>query len=380
MKHTIRKLVTAMLVSATFAAAAQTGPVKVAGIMELSGSGATPGTNFNNGVKLAVKEINATGGILGRQVDYQPVDTQTNPAVAKALAQKAVDDGAYVVLGPIHSGSALVAMSVMQDAEVTEITGGEAASITEKGNPYIFRSSFTQAITMPKVARYFKDYVKAKTVAIVYSNNDNGKGGRDYFAKALDAVGIKLVADIPTDPQQVDFSAAAIKAKQSGADALFLYTLEEESAHMIRELRKQGYDKPIVGESQSLSNKTLELAGDAANGMVGHVGISIDSPDPRIQAFAARYRKEYGTNSDQNGMKGYITMYVVKAMTEKIGKFDSKALAAAMHGANISAAQNPGVLMDIGFDKNGDIVRGSFLVKIENGKQVVTGTLPPESR
>ncbi|MFI4926019.1 MAG: ABC transporter substrate-binding protein, partial [Vicinamibacteria bacterium] len=76
-------------------------PIKIVGLVELSGTGATSGTNFDNGVKLAVKEINAAGGILGRQVSYTSSDTQSNPGVAKALAQKAVDDGAYVVMGPV---------------------------------------------------------------------------------------------------------------------------------------------------------------------------------------------------------------------------------------------------------------------------------------
>ena len=77
---------------------AQSGPVKIAGLVELSGTGTTSGTNFNDGVKLAVKEINAAGGILGRQVEYTASDTQSQPQVAKALAIKAVDDGAYVVM------------------------------------------------------------------------------------------------------------------------------------------------------------------------------------------------------------------------------------------------------------------------------------------
>src|SRR5881409_2769226 len=79
---------------------AQTQPVKSVGLVELSGTGATSGTNFDNGVKLAVKEINAAGGILGRKVEYSSADTQSNPQIAKALAQKAVDDGVYVVMGP----------------------------------------------------------------------------------------------------------------------------------------------------------------------------------------------------------------------------------------------------------------------------------------
>ena len=380
MNEKIKSILASVLIAAAFAASAQQPPlVKFAGIMELSGSGATPGTNFNNGVKLAVKEINAAGGILGRQIAYQSADTQTNPAVAKALAQKAVDDGAFVVLGPVHSGSMLVTMSETQRAAVTNFTGGEAASITQQGNPYVFRSSFTQLISMPKVSRYIRDTVKAKTVAVMFTNNDYGKGGHDAMLKALAVDGIKVAVDVPTDPLQVDFSAAVLKIKQSGADALFLYTLEEESARALRELRKQGYAQPIIGETTAVSQKTIELAGESANGMLGHVGLTVDAPEPRIKAFDEKFQREYKYKSDHNGIKGYVSVYVIKAMTEKIGKFDSKVLAEALHGAKISAAQNPGVLMDVSFDKNGDIDRESFLIKIDQGKQVVVDTLPASS-
>src|SRR5438094_3396242 len=144
---------------------AQSPPVKIFGLVELSGTGATSGTNFNDGVKLAVKEINAAGGILGRRVDFTSSDTQSQPQVAKALAVKAIDDGAYVVMGPVFSGSILVSMAETKRAEIPNFTGGEATEITQQGNPYIFRTSFTQTTAMPKVARYLKDNVGAKSVA-----------------------------------------------------------------------------------------------------------------------------------------------------------------------------------------------------------------------
>ncbi|HEY7945562.1 MAG TPA: ABC transporter substrate-binding protein, partial [Casimicrobiaceae bacterium] len=253
------------------AALAQQSPVLIVGLMELSGTGATAGTNFDNGVKLAVKEINAAGGILGRKIDYVTMDTQTAPQTAKALAQKAIDQGAYVVMGPVFSGSIIVSMTETKRAEIPNFTGGEAASITEQGNPYVFRTSFTQSTAMPKLARYIKDDVKAKSIAMVWVNNDFGKGGRDSMTKALEAQGIKVTADISTDPGQVDFSAAVLKVKQSNADAAFIYTNEEESARALREFRKQGYDKPLVGETTLTGQKVIELAGDAANGAVAHV-------------------------------------------------------------------------------------------------------------
>jgi branched-chain amino acid transport system substrate-binding protein len=351
--------------------------VPVVGLVELSGAGATAGTNFNNGVKLAVKEINAAGGFAGKPVAYTEYDTQSNPGTAKALAQKAVDQSAYLVVGPVFSGSILVSMTETRRAEVPNIIGGEAAAITQQGNPYVFRCSFTQAAAMPKVARYIKDSIKAKTVAVIYVNNDFGKGGRDAIVKDLEAQGIKVVADISTDPGQVDFSGPVLKVKQSNADALFVYSNEEESARALRELRKQGYDKPIIGESTLTNEKVIELAGDAAKGVVAHVGLTADVPNPNVQAFVKKYEAEYKSRPDHNAMKGYTGMHAAKAVQDKLGKLDSKAFAKAMHGAVISAKEYPGVLFDVRYDDKGDLDRESFIVKVVNGRSQVVETLKP---
>jgi branched-chain amino acid transport system substrate-binding protein len=308
------------------------------------------------------------------------MDTQSNPGVAKALAQKAVDMNAYVVMGPVFSGSIIVSMAETKRAEIPNFTGGEAANITQQGNPYIFRTSFTQSTAMPKIANYIKDVVKARTVDLIWVNNDFGKGGRDLIMKSLEARGIKIAADISTDPGQVDFSGAVLKVKQSNADALFVYSNEEESARALRELRKQGYAKPVIGETVLTSQKVIELAGEAANGAIAHVGLTADAPLPAFKAYDEKFQKEFKSKSDHNGIKGYTAMYIVKAITEKVGKFDQKAFAQALHGARLSAKQYPGVMLDVSFDQNGDIDRESFLTKVVNGKQVVTETLPPAGR
>ncbi|HET9046091.1 MAG TPA: ABC transporter substrate-binding protein [Casimicrobiaceae bacterium] len=373
----LTRLAAALAVSVAVPAFAQ--PVPIVGLVELSGTGTTAGTNFDNGVKLAVKEINAAGGIMGRKIEYTSLDTQSQPNVAKGLAQKAVDQNAFVVMGPVFSGSIIVSMAETKRAEIPNFTGGEAASITQQGNPYIFRTSFTQSTAMPKLAKYIKDTIKAKNVAMIWVNNDFGKGGRDAMQKALDAEGVKVVADVSTDPGQVDFSGAVLKVKQSNADAVFVYTNEEESARALRELKKQGYDKPIIGETTLTGQKVIELAGDAANGALAHVGLTVDAPQQTIKDFDKKFQAEYKYKSDHNGMKGYSGMYVVKAIAEKNKSFDPKAFAKTLHGAKITAKDYPGVLLDVTFDNNGDLDRESFLVKVENGKQVVTATLPPAS-
>ena len=368
-------LATAAMVTLSSLGAAQT--LSIVGLVELSGPGATAGTNYDNGVRLAVSEINAAGGILGRQIKYTPMDTQTNPGIAKSLAAKAIDDGVPLVMGPVYSGSILVSMSETRRAEIPNIIGGEAAAITQQGNPYVFRSSFTQASAMPKVVRYISEIVKPKSIALIYVNNDFGKGGRDMVLKGLQAAGIQVLADISTDVGQLDFSAAVLKAKQSNADALFVYSNEEESARLLKELRKQGYNKPVIGETTLANDKVIELAGDAANGVVAHVGLTPDAPNPPVQAFAKKYMATYKTKADHNAMKGYTGMHAAKAIFDKIGKIDPKAFAVAMHGASISVKDYPGVLFDVKYDDKGDLDRESFIVKVVNGTPQVVEILKP---
>ncbi|HPW09314.1 MAG TPA: ABC transporter substrate-binding protein [Burkholderiaceae bacterium] len=369
------KMIAACAILAGAGGAFAQSTIKIANIVELSGGGASAGTNFKNGVELAVKEINAAGGILGKKIETVTTDTQSNPGVAKGLTQKAIDNDVFAIFGPVFSGSIMVSMAESRRAEVPNWTGGEAAAITQQGNPYIFRTSFTQATAMPKVAKYIA--TKSKNLAVIYVNNDFGKGGLDMIKKALAGSGTNIVAEISTDAGQVDFSPAVLKAKNSNADAVFVYSNEEESARALRELRKQGWTKPIIGETTLTGQKVIELAGDAANGAVAHVGLTVDAPNPLMLKFKARFYQDYKYISDHNGIKGYVGVYTMKAAIDKVGKLDRKAVAQAMKGLTISAAKYPGVLMDVTFDANGDLDRESYLVEVKNGKQEVVAVLPP---
>jgi branched-chain amino acid transport system substrate-binding protein len=364
-----------MLLGAGLPASAQ-GSVTVANIVELSGAGATVGTNWKNGSELAIAEINAAGGILGKTIETTVADTQTNPGVARAAIQKALDDKPLAVFGPIYSGSVKVMIPLAAEAEIPQIMGGEASDLTAQGSKYIFRTSFGQNVSMPKMANYLRDEVKAKSVAVVYINNDFGKGGRDAIIKELNARSIKVAADLSTEAGQADYAADVIKLKAAEADAIFIYLNEEESARFLREARKQGITKPMIGETTLLGQKVIDLAGDAANGVKGHIGLSVDAPVPALQEFGKKFQAKYNYKPDHNGVKGYIAAYMLKAAAEKAGKLDSKAIAAALHGLTITPDKVPGILMEASWDENGEIDRISFLAEVKDGKQVITQTLP----
>ena len=358
------------------AGAVQAQDIKFANIVEMSGPGTTSGVMFKNGVELAIKEINAAGGIMGRKISYTSEDTQSNPGVAKGLTQKAVDNDVFAIFGPVFSGSIMVSMAESKRGETPNFTGGEATAITQQGNPWVFRTAFGQSVSFPKVARYING--KSKKLAVLYVNNDFGKGGQAAIKQLLANSPTQIVVEISTESGQVDFSAAVIQAKQSGADALFAYTNEEESARLLRELRKQAWNKPVIGETVLTSAKVVELAGEAANGAVAHVGLTVEAP--QLQAWGKKFQAAYNTSSDHNGVKGYTGVYVLKAAIEKAGKVDRKAAAAAIRNSCFTAKQYPGVLMDVCFDDKGDIDRESFITEIRNGKTVVAETLPPMNK
>jgi branched-chain amino acid transport system substrate-binding protein len=342
---------------------------------ELSGAGATTGTNWKDGATIAIDEINASGGLLGCQIEVEWADTQTDPAVSKAVIAEGLEKDPYVILGPLSSGSIIVNMVEAQRAEVFQIVGGEAANLTEQGNPFIFRTSFGQSTSMPKLANYLETQ-EITTIDVISINNDFGKGGHDAILPLLEERGIEVINDVSVEEGQADFAPEALTVLDSDAEAVFIYVNEEEAARLLTELSNQGFDKPIYGETVLIAQSVIDLAGEAANGAKGHVGLTAAAPLPLVEEYAAKFEAEYGRLPDHNGMKGYIAVYVVKAMTERLGVFDSKALAEATHCTMITTEEEPGVLIDVVFDEKGNVDRESFLVEVIDGLSTVIEVLP----
>lgn len=367
----------ALLLAAQLPARAQDGtPAVVVNALELSGAGAIAGNNFNNGALLAFKEINAAGGILGRKIDVLTLDIETKPEVAKAALAKATELQAFAVMGPMWSGIVLDVMEEIRQSGRPTFVGAEAVSATAHGNPFVFRTSLSQSESMPKLAGYLKDGMRVGKVAIVWVDNAFGREGRDAMTTALAAAGVEVVADLMTVPEQRDFTEVAAKAGASGANAVVVYLNERESADCLRALFDAAYGGWIVGESTLAGQTVIDMAGSAANGVRAHVGLTADALVPGIRDYANRFLQEYKYDSDHNAMKGYTGAYVLKAAAEKAGSLDPKAVAQAMKGLSLSAAEHPGVLLDVRYDDKGDLDRVSFIVRVNGRHQEMIAILP----
>ena len=376
----IGRLLVATLLALSFQAGAQEQPpAVVVNALELSGAGAIAGNNFNNGAQLAFKEINAAGGIVGRKIEVVTLDIGTKPEVAKAALAKANELQAFAVLGPMFSGIVLDVMEDIRQSGRPTFVGAEAVSATAHDNPFLFRTSLSQSQSMPKLARYLKDGLHIATVAMVWVDNPFGREGHEAMTKALAEEGIEIVADLMTAPEQRGFAEFAAKVAAADASAAFVYLNEKESADFLMALFEEGYGGWVVGESTLAGQTVVDLAGLAANGVRAHVGLTADALVPGIRDYANRFLQEYKYDSDHNGMKGYIAAYVLKAAAEKAGSLDPKAIAEAMKGLNLTAAEHPGVLLDVRYDDKGDLDRVSFIVRVNGRHQEMIAVLPAAS-
>jgi branched-chain amino acid transport system substrate-binding protein len=177
-------------------------------------------------------------------------------------------------------------------------------------------------------------------------------------------------------PEQRDFTEVAAEAGASVANAVLVYLNGRESADCLRARFDATYGGWIVGESTLAGQTVIDMAGSAANGVRAHVGLTADALMPGIRDYANRFLQEYKYDSDHNAMKGYTGAYVLKAAAEKAGSLDPKAIAQAMKGLSLTAAEHPGVLLDVKYDDKGDLDRVSFIVRVNGRHQEMIAVLP----
>ena len=209
---------------------------------------------------------------------------------------------------------------------------------------------------------------------MVCVNNDFGKGGRDAFAKGLRRAASRSWPTSRPRPAR-STSPPRAQAKSANADAIFVYTNEEEGARLLRELRKQGVDKPIVGETTLTGQKVIELAGDAANGAMAHVGLTVDAPNPPMLEFGKKFEGSTSTSPTTTASRATSALHDQgrgREGRQARPRGGRQGDARPDHQRRQGARRADGLT----WDDNGDLDRESFIVEVKDGKQVVKETLP----
>ena len=349
--------------------------VTLAVLAELTGGGAPSGTMWRDGVTLGVEDINKKGGVLGRRLETLVLDTQSDPPTSVAAMRRAINEHPFAVMGTVYSSSTVANMEIARQAGIPQFTGSESVLIVQKGNPNIFLTSFSQQVGFAKLVRWVVEDLKADKIGLIYVNDAFGRGGRDMFLKFVKDRGKTVVADISTEPGQADFTPELTQVRASGATHLMIYNHEEENARVMIQLHKLGINVEAVGDNLC-AQTTIDPGGEAMNGAKCQVPMTAASPVPSMMDLGRRFQEKYGKSPDHNMYKGYIGVHMLKAAVERVGAFDQAKVRDCLHNNVFTAAEEPGLLVDVYVQANGDTDRESFIVEVQNRQPKVIKVVP----
>ncbi len=344
--------------------------IVLAGISEASGAGAAAGTHFRNGYQQAIDEANATGGVLGQALVLRQFSIDSTEAAARKAADDALAAKPFAILGPVFSGLTLAAMERTAPAAIPHFTGGEAVSLTRKFHPSLLRTSLTQQGSVPRLAAFTVYGLGARRLGLLSVENEFGRNGREVLRDTAGRKGAQITFDEHITPGQKDFAPIVQRLLAAPVDALVLMLNEDESLQALKELRRQGFRLPIVGDGPLLSPRVLEDPQAAAEGLIGHTGLSVDLPTPVVTRFVAEYQRRYGTRPDHNALKGYFAVQVLRVGLEAVGRVDAAAFLQHIKNARLDGRAHPTLMAStaVYYDLFGDLSRESYLVQVRNGK------------
>ena len=341
-------------------------PIKVGLVDEVTGPNAEAGVLTANGVKLAIEEINAAGGVLGRPLELRIEDNQsTNPGTVLAYS-KLIDQGGGIVavIGPLRSTQVQAASPTIAKARIPAFIGGSDPSLTRVNNPWIFRVRPSDLFSSRVMAEYAVKTLKGKKVAIVHSTDTFGMGGKNALVEALKAHGVEPVTVQGYTNNSQDFTAIVLALKKSGADLLATYmTNSPDVGIFAKQLRQLGVNVPWIGSASLTTDTAMKLAGEALWGTYTVADFVIDANE-ESKAFAKKYRAKHNVDPDLYSGFAYGAVFLIKHAIESAKSTDAE----AMRQALLKTRGLKGVEGTYNFEANGDAVHGYNIVKNEKGK------------
>ncbi|MFN2357914.1 MAG: branched-chain amino acid ABC transporter substrate-binding protein [Desulfotignum sp.] len=340
--------------------------VKVANVGALSGDLAPYGISALRGVELAVEDINAKGGILGKKIELLMGDDVCKPEIAVNVAMKLVSEGAQMIVGHVCSGATIAANKIYKDANMILISGSATNDdLTLTGeHPNFFRTIANDGAQAVLMTDFVKNELKAKKVALIHDKGDYGKGQMELARKNFEKLGgVEIVLFEGVTTGAMDYSAIVQKIKRSDADVTMWGGYHSDASKIVQLLEKKRVDTIFFGADGIQGDSFTDLAGKYAEGVYA-TGPNDTSANPLYQELSEKHQKKYGENTGTFFFTGYACMQALAAAAEKAGSLDYDAMRAAMFDITIDSP-----LGLIGFDEKGDVVGAGFSVyKVTDGK------------
>ena len=336
---------------------------KIGVIAIITGQGAGYGEAITNGIQLARDEVNAKGEVV---VDLKIEDSSAKQEQALAAGQKLINSEQVVaIIGPTLSNEMKV---VGPEANASGVpimgTSTTAKGITQIGK-YVFRNALPESQAIPaSIGKAVKKY-NIRKVALFYGNDDVfTKSGFDTMKEVSEKLNLQILTVQEFQKGQADYKAQLTKIASLKPDAVFCSALYEEGAVILSQARKMGLKVPFVGGNGFNSPKVIEIAKDAADGLIVATPWFADRNDPKVKAFVAKYEKAYGKKPDQFAAQAYDAFYILTNALKAAGKADRDRLRDAL-----AATKNfDGVLGKFSFDAERDVVMEPTVLMVKDGK------------
>jgi branched-chain amino acid transport system substrate-binding protein len=318
-----------MLASCSGGGGEDTTPVAVVG--PVTGQYASFGAQMKNGGEMAVADINAGGGVLGKKLNLEVGDDACDPKQAVAVANQMVGNGAALVTGHYCSGSSIPASQVYAEANLVQISPASTnpAFTDDRAGPNIYRVCGRDDQQGSVAGKYLAANFADKNIAFVHDKTAYGKGLADETKKAMNEAGKQEVLSEAITAGEKDYSALVSKLKQANVDVLFLGGYHTEAGLIVRQMRDQGMTTILMGGDALITQEFWSITGDAGEGT-----LMTFSPDPRKNPAAAevvKRFKEKGVEPEGYVLYTYAAMQVWKQAAEKAGSTESAEVVKAMN-------------------------------------------------
>ena len=388
MKKGLLKLATAGIIATLMAlSAAGCGgksekDIKIGLLNEMTGGNATIGTAAANGAKMAIKEINVKGGVLGKQLKAVSADNKSEPAeAANAMTKLLMQDNVVAVTGTFSSSNAIAAASVAESAKKPYLIAGATNPKvtvdpkTQKVKKYIYRVCFIDPFQGTVAANFASNNLKAKKAAMLIDNSsDYSKGLGEFFQAAFVKAGGTVVANEAYLQKDTDFKATLTKIKAQGADVLFVPGYYEEVGKIVKQAREMGLTMPIVGADGWDSPKLAEIAGEKAlNNTFFTNHYSVDDPSEAGKAFVANYTKEFGQKPEALAVLGYDAVYVLADAIKRANSTDADKIIAALSDTKNFKAVSGITTINASHDAD----KSAVIIEMKDGKQILNTSIKP---
>jgi len=290
-----------------------------------TGTAAQYGISTYEGLEVAMDEINAAGGILGKKIRILKGDDSADPRQAVNVVQKFISkDNVLVIIGAELTGTTRVTAPISNSAGVVQFTASATGAGLTDNLPFMFRNSLPEAYAIPFVVRAAKKKFNLGSVVLITSYNlDYSVDLTKIYEKALGEAGIKIQDKISYAEGDIDFSAQVSKLKALKPEAVVMTGYYQESAQLMIEMRKQGINCPILGSNGFNDPKILELAGKAMEGSIWASGFFPDNPDPRVRKFVAIVQERYKKKPNQFHAQAYDALWVIAEAIKRAGVTES---------------------------------------------------------